>query len=436
MREWIGRLAEGLLGRPLVPRARRDGGGFFSRQARWVLAGAGAVVVLAAALSAIHAHGETRTATTVAHSGKTGSVAGTHAQRGAPVSPFGPLVSRGKPVFCSPSDLSVGGKNAITSGKYGDYSFWRAGVNDLPSWCAVHLGEGPSRLLVAWSSDYIFDYIAPDGMTPRDYTLSVSGDSTDGANGHWQTAVTVAGNETRVREAVIPFAGMSWVKMTVTRGQAHATQPYVTIDQIDCYDVSAGLNETTLFSGDSITVMAYNRFDGSHPTFDELMHQMDPALYPVMLDEGFGGWSSSGAAQQISTWLALNPDIHYWLLGWGTNDALNMLNPAVFHDNMQYLIDAIKAAGHVPVLARIPAMHLPGDRGAATDAEIRALNAQIDALTQANHLISGPDLYTLVSQRPTTYLLDDGIHPAPAGAAAMNNAWYLAMRGALKASAT
>jgi lysophospholipase L1-like esterase len=356
-------------------------------------------------------------------------------EQGMAGSAYGPLVSRGKHVSCSPNSSNEGGANAITSGKYGEWSFWQSSLKALPTWCAIHIGAGPKRLLVAWSSDYIFDYTAPDGMTPRDYTLSVSADSANGSDGHWQTVAAVTNNETRVREAVIPFTGMSWVKMTVTRGQARPTQPFIRIDQVDCYDVSAGLNDTALFQGDSLTVMGYNRFEESHPSFDELIHQMDPRLYPVMLNEGEGGWTSSGAVQHIQQWLALNPDIHYWLLGWGTNDALNMLDPTAFHDNMQRVIEAIKAAGHVPVLARIPAIERSGADGAALDAEIRALNTQIDLLTRANHLIPGPDLYTLFSQHLRAYVGPDGIHPTSAAAVAMNHAWYLAMRDAFKAGA-
>jgi lysophospholipase L1-like esterase len=48
-------------------------------------------------------------------------------------------------------------------------------------------------------------------------------------------------------------------------------------------------------------------------------------------------------------------------------------------------------------------------------------------------LIPGPDLYALTSAHLDTYLGGDGIHPNHVGSAAMNNAWYLAMRDALEA---
>lgn len=421
---------EALLRHPLAQRARAAWSRFMRLPwARWALAGAGVTVTLAVALSAIHAHSDPLAPSTP------GAPATMRGWQGSASSSFGPLVSRGKHVSCSRDVYNAGGPDAITSGIYGDWSFWQAGVNKLPSWCAIHLGVGPQRLLVVWSSDYVFDYTAPDGMTPRDYALAVSGDSTDGSDGHWQTVATVTNNETRVREAAIPFTGMSWIKMTVTRGQSVPDQPFIRIDQIDCFDVSAGLNDTALFQGDSITALAYDRSYTKPPFFDELMHQRDPRLYPTMLNEGLGGWQSDAAVKHIKLWLALNPDIHYWLLGWGTNDAFNMVDPHTFHDNLQYVINAIKAAGHVPVLARIPALRPTDSQGAADNAEIQALNAQIDLLTRENHLIPGPDLYALTSQHLTTYLGADGIHPTPTGAVAMNEAWYLALRDAFSAGA-
>ncbi|HET9918990.1 MAG TPA: GDSL-type esterase/lipase family protein [Ktedonobacteraceae bacterium] len=338
-----------------------------------------------------------------------------------------PLISRGKPVYCSPNNQGPGGPQAIVNGHYGNFSFWRTNLSALPSWCALHIGSGPSRILLSWNSDYVFDYISNNGMSPQDYTISVSANSTNGADGTWQTEVSVVDNHTRIREHVLPFAGQSWVKLTVTRGQPQASQPYLTIDQIDVYDVSAAasLEDTYVFSGDSITVMAYNRFDANLPAYTDLVHTAFPKHFPPMLDIGLGGWNSEGAAQDIGLWLSLNPDMHYWLLGWGTNDALEQVPPAQFKANMQTVITSIKQAGHIPVLAHIP--YIKG-RGASMEQEIQALNAAIDQLTTSNGLMAGPDFYSLFQSHASTYLLSDGIHPTPAGAIAMNQAWFQALR--------
>ena len=338
-----------------------------------------------------------------------------------------PLISRNKPVFCATNNQGPGGPQAIVNGHYGNWSFWRTSMAELPSWCAIQVGAGATRVLLTWDSDYSFDYIGSDGLGPQDYTISVSANSTNGQDGTWETVVTVTGNHTRIREHLLSFAGQSWVKMTVTRGQPQATQPYLTIDQIDIYDVSSASSQddTYFFSGDSITTMAYNRFDENRPSFTDDVHTAFPRHYPVMLDGGLGGWDSSGAVQNIDSWLSLNPDIHYWILGWGTNDALNQVSPPHFQANLQVLITKIKQAGHVPILVHIP--YIRG-RGASVDQEIQALNAVIDHLTASNGLIVGPDFYHLFLEHASTYLLSDGIHPTPAGSIAMNLALFQALR--------
>ncbi len=338
-----------------------------------------------------------------------------------------PLISRDKPVYCSANNQGPGGPQAIVNGHYGNYSFWRTDLTALPSWCAIHVGAGPTQVLLTWDSDYIFDYISQNGMGPQDYTLSVSSNSTNGQDGTWKTLVSVVGNHTRIREHLLPFTGQSWVKMTVTKGQPQASQPYLTIDQIDVYDVSStsSLNDTYFFSGDSVTVMAYNRFDENRPSLTDDVHTAFPRHYPVMIDGGLGGWNSDGAVQDIDSWLALNPDIHYWILGWGTNDALEQVSPAHFQANLQILISKIQQAGHVPILVHIP--YIAG-RGSSMDQEIQALNAVIDQLTASNGLIAGPDFYSLFLDHAKTYLLSDGIHPTPAGCIAMNKALFEALR--------
>lgn len=339
-----------------------------------------------------------------------------------------PLISQGKQVSCAANNQGPGGPPAIVNGHYGNWSFWRTGLSALPSWCAIHIGAGPKRVLLTWNSDYyMFDYINDISMSPQDYTISVSANSTNGMDGSWQTVVSVVGNHATTREHLLTFAGQSWVKMTVTKGQSQASQPYLTIDQIDVYDASssASLNDTYFFSGDALTTTAYNRFDANRPSFTDDVHAAFPKHYPVMLDGGQGDLDSNGAVRDIDSWLALNPDMHYWILSWGTSDALEQQSPVRFQANLQTLISKIKQAGHVPILAHIP--YIAG-KGAAIDQEIQALNAVIDHLTASNGLIAGPDFYHLFLEHAKTYLLSDGVTPTPAGAIAMNQAWFEALR--------
>ena len=73
-----------------------------------------------------------------------------------------------------------------------------------------------------------------------------------------------------------------------------------------------------------------------------------------------------------------------------------------------------------------PTLRVPG-----FDAEVQALNAAIDKITTTNNLTKGPDLYQLIHAHAAHYLLKDGTHPTPAGARAMNEAWFEALRPVL-----
>ena len=343
-------------------------------------------------------------------------------------STYGPLISRGKNAICTGNDAGVGGTGALTDGHYANWGFWRTSLTKLPAWCALDVGTGPDAVLVVWNSGTVFDYLSPSGIEPADYTIEVSGNSTNGSDGTWQTVAAVTGNTARTREHLVPFAGKSWVKITVTRGQAEASQPYVAIDELSVYDVSRGLDDTYLFAGDVLTTMAYDQADADRPSFSDLVHNAQPSRFPPMLDAGMSIWSSDTAVQQLDTLLTLNPDMHYWLLGFGTIDALNGASPDHFRQNLQTLVTRIQAAGHVPVLARIPPMTPPEG---ASDAEVQALNAVIDQVTADNHLIAGPDLYALFKANMGAYLSHDGIHPTTAGIVAMNAAWFAALRSHL-----
>jgi len=342
---------------------------------------------------------------------------------------IGPLISRGKPVYCSANNVGPGGTQAIVNGHYSEYTYWDVLQSHLPGWCAIHAGIGPTRLLLTWECDFTgSEYITNWASTPREYTISISSDSTNGADGTWQTVAHVSGNQAGIREHVFSFTGHSWVKMTILSGQPATANKDVAINQIDLYDASAtnSLNNTFIFSGDSITAFAYNRSDENQPSFAEEVHTAYPQLFPATIDAGVGGAASSEAVQKIDLWLALNPDVHYWLLEWGTNDAFAPIAPANFRANLQTIIDKIKQAGRIPVLADLPYTNRPGDP--ALNQEIESLNAIIDQVTKQNSLMPGPDFYQLFRQHAQAYLSSDGIHPTPAGAKAMNLAWFNALR--------
>ena len=338
------------------------------------------------------------------------------------------LLSRDATAICSANDTGPNEPGALIDGKFGDWGFWQVASGLLPGSCAIHLKGKANSVIFAWYSDYSFDYIDPTSMAPQDYDIAVSGDSTDGSDGTWRTVAQVRGNEARAREHRFDFKGMSWIRMTVLSGQPQASQPFMRIDEIEVFNAANLGANTFYFSGDSITGMAYNRYPENTPSFAEVMQLCAPGRYPLMIDGGFGGQSLDGAVANLAQWQTMLPDMHYWLLGWGTNDALNDESPETFRADLQTVVTAILQKGGVPMLAHIPYTKYHNKPG--LDAEVQRLNGVIDEVTAANHLTPGPDLYTLVKEHPD-YLGPDGLHPSGPGAVAINAAWFQTMRSQL-----
>jgi lysophospholipase L1-like esterase len=216
--------------------------------------------------------------------------------------------------------------------------------------------------------------------------------------------------------------------MTILAGQPQPTQPYVRIDELEIFNARNLGTDSFFFSGDSITAMSYNRFADNMPSFAEDMMRCAPGHYPLMIDGGFGGQTSDGAVAAIAEWQSMLPDMHYWLLGWGTNDALDNVSPEAFRANLQELVETILQRGDVPILAHIPYTTYQNRQGLA--AEVQRLNQVIDDVTAANSLMPGPDLYTLVRTHPN-YLGPDGLHPTGAGSVAINALWFQTLRSHL-----
>jgi hypothetical protein len=88
---------------------------------------------------------------------------------------------------------------------------------------------------------------------------------------------------------------------------------------------------------------------------------------------------------------------------------------------MQALVDRIRAAGRVPILASIPY---------AADGHhtvIPAFNRVLDDVRRRNGLTAGPDLYRWFLDHPEQ--LRDGVHSDERGIVAINLLWAEAVDG-------
>jgi len=319
-----------------------------------------------------------------------------------------PLVSRGRPVTSRPR-----GGGVLVDGVYRTRATW-GGVHPTPAapaWAAIDVGEGFTRLLVSWTSSGNHDWTDVRYGAPADYRIETSADSTDGADGRWDVAVVVTGNPVRTRAHAIPFAGRRWVRLVVTRLPPDVFRWGLQLDEIDVHDLSGGGDDAWVFLGDSITSAVFDRAPAHQPGFAEAIAARHPGHFPAVVAAGRGRLHHADAVRLVDEVLALNPDARVVALGFGSND----WDPDAFRRDLLEVARKVRAAGKIPVIARIPFRS-----DAAVDFPAR-LDRVVDEVTAELGLLPGPDLYAWFAAHPGR--LADGLHPDDAGAVEMIRLW-------------
>lgn len=337
-----------------------------------------------------------------------------HDTRAPGVLPPNPLVSRSKRVV-GWSSLQFPHLSNINDGDYS--TSWGAGrpTPEQPAWAAIDVGAGPRRLLVNWSAGGSYNYEETDYGSPGAYRIETSGDSTDGVNGTWRTVADVPHVSTHGQAHSFDFEGQRWVKLVVTETPAQSPNG-VQLSEMDVHDVSSGAEDSWFFAGDSITALAFNRTPAHQPSFAAWVNRRRAEYFPAMIDGGTGGDKSDEGAARIDEWLVSNPDVHFWAIAFGTNDAAgNASDTTRFRRNVQTIVSSVRAAGRVPILATIPF---------ASDGQhqnIPSFNRALEEVRAANALAPGPDLYGWFVTHPDE--LQDGVHPNDRGVVSINRLW-------------
>lgn len=325
-----------------------------------------------------------------------------------------PIVSTGRPIAASEG---VTNADTLVDGSLSPSQVGRFGTLESgPEWVAIDVGEGPTRLLLLWSDagQNAYDVL---GGAPLGYTIEVSADSEDGSDGNWQTVVEVTDNAVRNRAHSFDFEGMRWVRFT-----AIAPEPgrSVSLRELMVHDVSAAGDkrprDSWLFFGDSIHQAAMQRAIGVR-SFENVVSQEHPDFQPIMLNASIGGELLSDALARLDAVLELNPDIQYFGIAYGTNDAWGNKSPASarFRERLVDVVETILAAGRTPIIARIP-------YATAAHGTLPEFNAIIDEVQAEYQLPCGPDLYTWFLENPNE-LGGDGVHPNSRGNTSINAQW-------------
>lgn len=329
----------------------------------------------------------------------------------APAMTANPIVSRGQAAQTSRGEAAY-----LTDNKFMGTTF---AVTD-GAWIAIRVGAGPTRLFVNWNSPAdIWSNKLAAASCPRsnplvvDYEILRSDNSTDGVNGTWMVAAAVSGNLVTARGHLIDFAGSSWVKLSIKRGGG-------ALDEIEAFDASRGAEDTWFFPGTSITQAAFKGFAVS-PGFADRVASSHPGFNPAVIRGGIGCISSGDLVRNLGDYLAAARSARYWAIEMGTNDAWGGSNANVtrFAANLQKVIDSCKAAGIVPIVARVLATDPAKSGGWQIHGDY--LKA-VDDLATRNNLPSGPDLFAWFKAHPGD-LNPDGVHPNAGGAASIQRLW-------------
>ena len=286
---------------------------------------------------------------------------------------------------------------------------------------AINVGKGPTRLLINWESygdcawaTNFTSGCGHSGVALSNFKILTSANS----NGDWEVAATVENNPVMARGVEIEFAGKSWFKF-VSKGDVGQ------ILEIEAFDMSNGGTDTWFFMGTSISQMGLKQQD-TDSTTAQLIHARFPEYTPAMLRGGIGCINSTEVVQHLSKYLDYAGNVKFWAIEMGTNDAWGGgdWNLNTYVSNMQTIIDAAKAHGITPVIARIIAT----DSSKAGWQVNPAFLDAVDKLTADNNLPAGPDFFGYFKEHPEL-LASDGVHPnaETKGGQAMHRLWAEAL---------
>jgi lysophospholipase L1-like esterase len=328
-----------------------------------------------------------------------------------------PIISRNVPAFAS--SLYYPAANA-NDADYG--TDWRSSV--IPAWLAYDLsGVSPSRraqvVAVYYNGSYGYSTTyGPHYNNAAAYTLeahAAPGGGSPPACG-WVTLATLAGNTYHSRQHIVNLTGYNWLRINVTASDGSAGNTDVSLN-LDVHDASAGVEDDWIFYGDSITAAGMSTVPvAGVGTFRQLVGAQEPGRTPVQEGAGMPFQTATDGADRIGTWLAMFPG-HYVGLSFGTNDA-GAANPAAFYTSYRAMIDAVLAAGKIPVVPKIP-----WARTSAVQTNGPAYNAEIDHLYATYpQIVRGPDFWTFYQQNQHL-ISSDNLHPSEPGYAAYRQQW-------------
>jgi hypothetical protein len=304
-----------------------------------------------------------------------------------------PLVSRGVPAFASSGKASAAN----------DSSYATEWVARGPSWLAYDLrGAGPLKeALVAWYNNETYGYDlsyggTPDGI-PSSYAIEVHPDtgSARPPSDGWIPRVTVAANRHSNRMHAVDLTGQRWIRL---RGVPASAELKL---NLDVHDARNGFTDTWIFVGDSNTALYMTHAPLGGRNFSERVHASAPARFPAYLNCGIPGLHAVGEGlPAVKRALADHPEARYVVVALGGNDSRGGLpRDNAFYRAYRSMVDAILAAGRIPVVPRTVIWHgQPAAHEAIGASNPHSLDDQLAQLhlDYRDLVVAGPDLWTFL----------------------------------------
>lgn len=332
-----------------------------------------------------------------------------------------PVISRNCPAYSETSPYSATQAN--------DAFYYSSWTGSAPDYLAYDLSAVPEenreKVIAVWyNATGAYDYTvgqyggSSNGM-PTDYTIEVNAaEGGDYPEDGWVVCETVEGNTLHSRQHVVDMKDYNWIRIMVT-GVDGKTSGSLNIN-MDVHDVSDGITDSWIFFGDSITAGGMMNCYGTG--YAELVNQIDSTYFPIQENGGIGGIFSTDGKNNIDRWLETFPG-KYVSIAYGTNDSWgNQTGADKYYENTVYMVEAVLAAGMIPVVPKIPYATETG-----VNTYLDEYNAMIDKLYEEYpQVVKGPDFDAMFRENPEL-LSGDGVHPSSEGYAAMRELWAKTM---------
>ena len=324
-----------------------------------------------------------------------------------------PVISRNVPAYSGAGQASYGNDEHY-------FSFWSAASPDYLAYDLSAVPDSDKKQVIAvWYNASAFDNIGNyvnRNMEPSDYTIEINA-APGGeypADG-WEIAETVTGNTLSSRQHLVSMEGYNWIRINISKADDEAGKN-ASIN-FDIHSVANGISDSWLFLGDSITAGGMNNCYGTG--FATHVNNLDDRYFPIQENGGIGGITSTDGKNNIDRWLSVS-QAHFVSIAYGTNDAWgNQSGAEKYYENTKYMIDAIRAAGKVPVLPKIPHAEEAGVKD-----YLDSYNAMVEKLWEeyGDKLVKGPDFDAYLTEH-TDWLSGDGVHPNSEGYEEMRRIW-------------